>query len=815
MGKRKLSLSNEYFSHPNKLLFEHLKNVGDNSKFLVERKRLNLNKFISADILPNIAYLIGVAHDFGKSTSFFQDYLFEKDEKQKQSLKNKKETHHSFISAAFGYLLIQSYLENKNLLDSVNNDYLPLIGFIVIRRHHGDLKDVLNDVIIEDDDIEIFNKQLSTIDFTVVQEIYDKLLKKINLTFELNSLPATIKNFERITFQNKRKIRNLDEKGTLFFYFLMVFLYSILLDSDKTDAAELLKFNTRHLSPKLVDIYKNKEFGKSNKGINLIREEIYQKVTCKVSKLNLSKEKIFSLNVPTGSGKTLTSFSFALKLRNRIEKEIGFAPKIIYSLPFLSIIEQNYNTVKNVLNNPTTDILLKHHHLSDVYYETKENDFHGSGEDVSKNLLLIEGWNSEVIFTTFVQFFYSVITNKNKAARKFHNIVNSIVILDEVQAIPNKFWLLLNKTISFMAEYLNTYFVIMTATQPLIFDNPKELVENKEKYFRFLNRFNFNVQSREKSIEDFISYLKNEIKKFSTKDFLIILNTIKSSLNVYKELKKSISDGTIVFYLSTNIIPKERIERIKRIQGKNPKRKIIVSTQMVEAGVDIDVDFVIRDFAPLDSVNQAAGRCNRNFSEEMGTVRLFNLFEKNKETERAYFPKKIYDSFLVSKAEDVLKNIFEVEEKDFLKLTNDYFLKVKEGMSNELSRKILNNVERLKFDKLSEFKLIEKDYPAIDIFITVDKKEEGKGSEEKSAEEIWDEYQAILDDENLTGLEKRNAFLKIRKEFNDYIISVPEKYAVGFEKDKINYVSNEELSSYYDLETGFKRDNAGSGVLGI
>jgi len=415
-----------------------------------------------------------------------------------------------------------------------------------------------------------------------------------------------------------------------------------------------------------------------------------------------------------------------------------------------------------------------------------------------------------------VQFFYSVITNKNKAARKFHNIVNSIVILDEVQAIPNKFWLLLNKTISFMAEYLNTYFVIMTATQPLIFDNPKELVENKEKYFRFLNRFNFNVQSGEKSIEDFISYLKNEIKKFSTKDFLIILNTIKSSLNVYKELKKSIGDDTIIFYLSTNIIPKERIERIKRIQGKNPKKKIIVSTQMVEAGVDIDVDIVIRDFAPLDSINQAAGRCNRNFSEEMGTVRLFNLFEKNKETERTYFPKKIYDSFLVSKAEDVLKNISEVEEKDFLKLTNDYFLKVKEGMSNELSRKILKNVERLKFDKLSEFKLIEKDYPAIDIFITVDKKEEEKENEEKSAEEIWDEYQAILDNENLTGFQKRNEFLKIRKDFNNYIISVPVKYTPsGFEKGKINYVSKDELSAYYDLETGFKRDNAGSGVLGI
>lgn len=809
-----MSLSNKYFSHPNKLLFEHLKSVADNSKFIVERKKFNLNKFISADILRNIAYLIGIAHDFGKFTPYFQKYLFEKDEKKKQIMKNEKETNHSLVSAVFGFFLIQAYLEQKDLLNLYFNEYLPIIGFIVIRRHHGDLKDALNDVIIEDDDIEIFDKQLSAIDFTAVQNIYDIFLDKIDFHFNLKSFQKKLNNLNMVTFKNKRKIRNLNEKGTLFFYFLVVFLYSVLLDSDKSDAAELLKYNTHHLSPDLVDIYKNREFGKSNNVINLMREEIYQKVIDKVPQLDLLKRKIFSLNVPTGSGKTLTSFSFALKLRSRVEKEIGFSPKIIYSLPFLSIIEQNFDIVKNVLNNPTTDILLKHHHLSDVYYETKENDFRSSGEDVSKNLLHIEGWNSEVIFTTFVQFFYSVITNKNKAARKFHNIVNSIVILDEVQAIPNKYWLLLNKTISFMAEYLHTYFVVMTATQPLIFDNPLELVDNKEKYFKTLNRFNFNVQLKEKNIKDFIQYLEKEVNKYSKKDFLIVLNTIKSSLNVYKELKKSISDDSVIIYLSTNIIPKERIERIKRIKSDYSRRKIIVSTQMVEAGVDIDVDIVIRDFAPLDSVNQAAGRCNRNFNEEMGTVKLFNLFEKQEETDRRYFPKRIYDSFLISKVEDVLKKNSEIEEKDFLKLTNDYFLKVRDGMSNELSRKILQNVETLRFDKLSEFRLIEKDYSSIDIFIAVDNSNEDKENSKISAEEIWGKYQEILTNDNLTRFQKRNEFLKIRKDFNDYIISVPEKYAPpGFEKGEINYISKDELSSYYDLETGFKRENAGKGIL--
>jgi len=577
-----------------------------------------------------------------------------------------------------------------------------------------------------------------------------------------------------------------------------------LLDSDKTDAAELLKFKSHNLSPELVDLYKKRKFGWNNKEINLIREKIYQEVINKVLVLDLSKEKIFSLNVPTGSGKTLTSFSFALKLRKRLEKEIGFSPKIIYSLPFLSIIEQNYDVIKNVLDNPTTDILLKHHHLSDVYYETEKDDFRSVGENFSKNLLLIEGWNSEVIFTTFVKFFYSVITNKNKAARKFHNITNSIVILDEVQAIPNKFWLLLNKTISFMAEYLNTYFIIMTATQPLIFDKSFELVENKEKYFESLNRFSFNVHPENKSIKDFISYLKKEIIKSPTKDFLIVLNTIKSSLNVYNELKNIKSELNVI-YLSTNITPKERSERIKLIQETN-QRKIIVSTQMIEAGVDIDVDIVIRDFAPLDSVNQAAGRCNRNFNEEMGKVKLFNLFENNEGNDRKYFPKNIYDDFLISKVEDVLKGISVVEEKDFLKLINKYFFNVISGMSNETSRNILRNVERCKFAKFSEFKLIEKDYPTMDLFIELD----------KEAKIVWAKYVKIIEDDSLTGSQKRNKFLKIRKDFNNYLISIPEKYALsGFENGKVNYVSEDELPLYYDLETGFKRDNAGNGILAL
>ena len=795
---------NKYLSHPDKLLFDHLLNVSENSYNLVQEKKLNIGEFISLDVLSDVSYIIGVCHDFGKFTTYFQNYIKETDEKKKLKLKNQPETHHGFISAILSYFIVQDYLRKRNLLTKKFYEFLPVISFLIVRRHHGDLNNALDDSVIEENDIDVWEKQLATIDFDDIQNIYDQLLSKINYLFDFNIFKNGIEELKGKTFDGKKKLRNIDDEKTLFYYFILLFLYSILLDSDKIDAAKLSIIKRLKIPIDLVDNYKQIKFSQNNKGVNKIRNSIYEEVITNVGYLDLEKDKILSLNAPTGSGKTLTSLSFALKLRERIHKEKKYLPKIIYSLPFLSIIDQNYEITKKILYIPSTNILLKHHHLSDIYYSTKEDEYTNTNNDIGKNLLQIEGWNSEIIFTTFIQFFYSTITNKNRAVRKFHNIANSIVILDEIQAIPHHYWLLLNQTISFFAKYFNTYFVLMTATQPLILDNARELVKEKTKYFNELNRFDFSANLESIEIKDFIEILKKALSQTPKKDFLIVLNTIKTSTKVFNTLKDFIKEGSQFYYLSTSIIPKERLRRIREMKEPNIRRKIIISTQVIEAGVDLDADIVYRDFAPLDSVNQVAGRCNRNFKKEKGKVFLFNLFDV--ENERKYFPKSIYDSFLISKTEDILENLSKVEEKDFLELTNKYFEKVKEGLSNDKAKDILSNVESLKFSELSEFKLIEKDYPQIDVFIELD----------EDAQKVWHEYENIHSDEKLTGLEKRNAFLKIRKEFNNYIISVPEKYAMPyFNKGILNYISQCEVQNnvFYDLETGFKRDNTNSGIL--
>ena len=807
------SLNSDLKSHPNKLLKDHLFNVGNYCKETLSLKKLNISVYVDSDILKDVIYLIGIGHDFGKATAYFQKYIRESDEMKKAKLKNKPETHHGLISAIFTYYIVKEYLKTKNLLNEKYYEYLPVISFLVVKRHHGNLQNADDEIIFDDADDEILEKQMNSIDFGKLSEIYNTLFERFKLNWKviknklLDSQPIRIydevkyrKEYMIDISKEKRRIRNIEEN--LFFYFTTLVLYSILLDADKMDAANLKKVKRIDVDENLVDKYKKLKFKKNeSKKINKMRNEIYDEVISNVGNVDLDSDKIFSLNVPTGTGKTLTALSFALKLRKRIESEKGYKSRIIYSLPFLSIIDQNFSVFENIFKvvtqeSQTSDILLKHHHLSDVLYTRKEDEFENSNDkDRSKDLLLIEGWNSEIVVTTFIQFFYSLISNKNRAIRKVHNMVNAIVILDEIQAIPHKYWLLLKEIMGFFAKHFNTFFIFITATQPLIFDETKgeiiSLVRNKEKYFNALNRVELNTNLNAICFDDFRKIIEKDVVENNDKSFLIILNTINTSKNMYNFIKELKIPDRDLYYLSTNIIPKERLKRIK--ESKKKIRSIIVSTQLVEAGVDIDVDVVYRDFAPLDSINQAAGRCNRNFNNKRGTVKLFILMEKK--GEKTYYPYTIYENFLISKTKEVLKAVSEerIEESKFLYLSQDYFERVNVGKSEDKSREILKKVEKLKFDELSAFKLIEKSYPQVDTFIELD----------ENAQSVWEKYQEIVSIKNFE--KRRKEFLIIKKKFYDYVISVPARFDLNLPPLVYGfyYVSNDQLDNYYDKDTGF------------
>ena len=789
--------SSELLSHPQKSLRLHLEGVAKLSKETIAAKRLDFSD-IDNSTLGDIAYILGVCHDFGKSTLFFQEYIRETDDSRKLKLKNKPQTKHGLISAIFTYFVLKQYFtkENEDLW------YLAIIGFLIVKRHHGNLKNPSTEIVslVDEETIEVLLVQAKSIEISKLQDVYSGLISGIDVTNFLDEIEQISHEIRK----NRRKLTGfLKEQDSVNNYVLFQLLFSTLINADKSDASGLMTTRKHEISPVLVDDYRQLEgWNDSDDKMGDIRNSIYNDVVSHVESLNL-QEKIYSLNVPTGTGKTLASFSLALKLRDKIKNQLDFEPKIIYSLPFLSVIDQNYSVFENVFKSvygdiPTTDVLLKHHHLTDVFYSTDDDEFK---ED--KALFMIEGWNSEIIVTTFIQMFHTMISNRNRSLRKFHNIANSIVILDEVQSIPHEYWLLLKELLSAMSRYFNTYFIFVTATQPLIFDEQKgqisELVDNKNDYFEQFDRIELQYYPDPMHIEDFKTRIQNEIEANPAKNFLVVLNTITSTRELYKHLFDNKSDHTEYYYLSTSITPKERLMRILNIKDKeNKTRKVIISTQLIEAGVDIDVDIVYRDMATLDSINQVAGRCNRNYiGNEKGTVKIVTLKDDRQEYHRY-----VYSGFLIDKTKEVLKGVESVPENQFLNLNNQYFNNVKDTQSNDNSMDLLGYLSNLKFEEIQKnFQLIKNEYVKIDVFVELN----------ADAHEIWRKYQHIRAIKN--PLERKKEFLGIKKQFYEYVISVSKDKAQSLiDSDTgIGYISHEGLKSWYNLKTGFFA--GGEGVL--
>jgi len=756
--------SSNLYSHPEKLLYSHLKNVAELMEFFLDEKPASIK-----DELSPIVRIIGFSHDIGKATKSFQKYLF-----AEENEKNKLRTKHSLFSAMCAYYLAKEM--------NPENRLFPLFAFITVKRHHGDLINVKDEVsLFNEKDADFLLDQIDDIDDSEFKILAEHLFA-YGLPIKLNRdiIKQWIQNFAYELKSLKRELRQSSEIKN---YIILNLLYSLLIDADKTDTV----IGDRKAFERKT--YEDKEWVKNFLSlcnpplnfINQLRNQAYQQVNSHIIDTN---QKIYSINLPTGLGKTLTGFSFALKLKSAL-KNSGINPRIIYSLPFLSIIDQNAKVFEEVIHEneiiPTSDLLLKHHHLSEIYYKTKEQEYEPESAKI-----FIEGWNSEIVITTFVQLFHTLLSNKNSTLRKFHRLANSIIILDEIQAIPIKYWKITSKILTTLSEMLNSYLILMTATEPLIFEKDNTFALTKSiDYYKKLNRI--EIISNIKQLTP-ITELKKEISQTTSQTILFIFNTISSSKQFYNLIDLPITKT----YLSSHIVPKERLRRIEDI--KNGKYKIAVSTQLVEAGVDIDFDTVIRDIAPFDCIIQSAGRCNRNAQNKKGIAKVFKLIDEKGKT----FANRIYDPVLIDLTEKLLSRKETFQEFEIYQLLEEYFKLIKERMSQAESEEILDAVLKLKYDRegddelsVADFKLIEEDYPKIDVFIEY----------EDDAEKIWEEFQKIK--QIRSPFDRKKEFLKIRKDFYNYIISVPPENPPPKIEDTY-CVTKTQLEDYYDIETGYK-----------
>ncbi|MGM0500497.1 MAG: CRISPR-associated helicase Cas3' [Bacillota bacterium] len=806
------------YSHPGKKLKDHLYNVYRLGMDKFENKNLN---FSNLKEIKSVAEIVLLTHDFGKATDFFQNKLKlaeqnkqESEEYQKLTKQGYNKSSHSLLSALFTYYILDEIIEN---------DLLSLIGLTAVYRHHSNLKDFRD--MMRVNNWELLEEQFAAVDL----EKLDEILALVNTKVKLKELKFEELKTKLDSRQFRRKMRKLkrdltEEKN----YLLSNFVYSLLISSDKAEAIfynknlsysrlQDLVLENQILDDTIVEKYKQqKGWDNAETKINQTRNKIYDEVITNIANLDLKEDRILSLNVPTGTGKTLTALAAGLKLRSRLQQH-----KLIYALPFTSIIDQNHNVFIDVFEKTghTVDssLLIKHHYLTPKKY-IKDDDYEDEDYDISKHL--IESWNSEIVVTTFVQLLHSIFSNQNRSLIKFNNIANSIILLDEVQNIPHKYWELIRVVLKTMAEKLDCYFVFITATMPLIYsekDNEiKELAASKEEYFKFFNRYQLDLSEfrESKTIVEFKEFLVEELKTYKKENFLIILNTIQTSIEVYEKIQELIDRGELqgeAIYLSTNIIPQAREKRINQI-GDSKERQIVISTQMVEAGVDIDLDRVYRDFAPLDSINQTCGRCNRNFNaSKQGRVTLVKLInpDHNGNTYASY----IYSDILLTSTQKILNEYSDiVEEKEFLKLNQRYFSQLNGVKSDDISEQLLEKIQSLKYEKafwkddsnLGEtFALIEQDFATVNLFIEIN----------EEAQEVWNRYEEInaIEINNMNDYSKRKEkFENIKKQFLNYVITVPEYVAKeqleeSELQDTFNRIDRWQCDSVYNLQTGFKR----------
>jgi len=323
---------------------------------------------------------------------------------------------------------------------------------------------------------------------------------------------------------------------------------------------------------------------------------------------------LFSLTVPTGGGKTLSSLAFALRHAKRFDMS-----RVIYAIPFTSIIDQTAAVFREVFRDLPGEMLIEHH--SNMEPE--------DSRETTATRLACENWDAPLIVTTNVQLFESLFGSKTSRCRKLHNVCRSVIVLDEFQTIPVE---LLEPTLAVLRELAADYqctIVMCTATQPAVQRSPefaigldgiREIIPDPQSLYKRLKRV--TVRHIGKQTDD--ALLELLVRQ---KQFLCIVNTRRHAATMFGRLREAVQveHASDLFHLSTFMCGQHRIDTLKKIRehlnAGRPCR--IVSTQLVEAGVDIDLPVVFRALTGVDSIAQAAGRCNREGHLPSGDVFVF------------------------------------------------------------------------------------------------------------------------------------------------------------------------------------------------
>ena len=607
----------EYIGHTSddgrkQLLLDHLNGT---SKLCRE----NANEFWA-----DIAEFVGQIHDIGKYTSGFQKR----------------------INGAENIRVEHAICGAKEVAKAPPKSYVPMIEYCVA-GHHSGLPDGGTKVDGEEDSTLHGRMKRKTGDYSAYEN-------EVKLEYPKDNLR------ELFDVSNQREIIER-------YSFFTRYLFSCLTDADFIDTERFVTPNTdRGIDGDFQKAYEKvckklnsfKIETKLQESRSIIQEQVYKSVE--------SNANVYTLNMPTGSGKTLCSIRAALKTAIENKKK-----RIIYVIPYVSIIEQTAKVFEDIFG----DVLpvLQHHSNYDFDDDKNEDENEITSEKLKRSC---ENWDAKLIVTTNIQFFESLYHYKGRRLRKLHNLADSVIIFDEIHMLPIDYIQPCLRAIGYVTKYLNSTAILMSATMP--------------NYDKFMERYMSGVKI-ENAVKDTslfnvfdkcrYEYIgKCELASLAEKaqeydNALIIVNKRKTARELY-----DICSGN-KYHLSTYMTPLHRSEIIAKIKEdiKNGINTTVISTSLIEAGVDLDFKAVFREIAGIDNILQSGGRCNREGKMDMGDVFVFETDGGNYQT------KKKSDIIIRS---NITRNLFE----EFENISTDKCIKEYYGrLLNYKEKKIEEN----------------------------------------------------------------------------------------------------------------------------
>ncbi|MDR0765050.1 MAG: CRISPR-associated helicase Cas3' [Synergistaceae bacterium] len=528
-------------------------------------------------------------------------------------------------------------------------------------------------------------------------------------------------------------------------------ILSLLVASDRMDA-----INVEHIQFDDLPEYKKQPFQQRNE-MDAWRTKVTD--NCLQNARKICSPGIFTLTLPTGSGKT----NIGLSVAHIIAEKLGYKT-IIYALPFISIVEQNADFAKHVFGDGAVQ---EDHSL--MLAKDEDEDIQNGNENWRRMSRLFRYWNSPIVVTTMAQLWDTIFSPKASATMDFHRLSRAVVIMDEPQGISPHLWCGFGEALKYIHEKWRTVFILMTATQPEI-ANGVDRMELAPAATKFpFKRHRYKFLPGKYTVSD-LPRLLREHELLSGKPGLVVMNTKRSALEAFKLLREELKEAK-VYMLSRWMSPQHRRETLRCIKQHQEAGELhyLVSTQVVEAGVDLDFDWVFRDFGPLDSIIQVAGRCNRSLLRDEGLVLVAEFFNKSESGAKA-FAGMVYEDVVLCLTAEILNKMPSFGDDDVQNIVADYYKKL---MSRLNPRKIWENIRTGQWGEYTP--LFEENQYDVPVYVDRD----------KTLDELIEKLRNMD-----KSLENREVLKKLRNTLQQYAIAVSKKYLTAW-SDKIgNFVTN-------------------------